>query len=262
MRPFFCQIALCGSTRFRIVWLLTIGILLAPGNGWAGSWRVIPIRLDFNKKTHSGVVSIANDDTVPLTVRVEADQWLQGDEGKDRYIKSDDLIFFPQVLTVGPKEERVVRVGIKTPAIKTEKTYRLFISEDPSARKPQGTGVAIAIRFGVPIFVEPLQKEPQGEIQGLALEQGKAHFSVANTGNVHFRIKTVKATGFDTESRPLFSKDLSAWYVLAGVSRQYDLEIPQESCLQLHTLSVEVTSDDRAPLNQQINVDQAACLRK
>lgn len=248
--------------RRTVIFFILLSIAFS-GVACAGEWRVVPIRLDFDKRTRSGAVSVANDGKDPLTVSVEADEWLQDSTGKDNYAKSSDLIFFPQVLTIGPKEERVIRVGIKVPAITEEKTYRLFITENPGARKSQSTEVAIAIRFGVPVFVEPLQKTSQGEIRSLTLGQGKLHFVVTNTGNVHFRIKAVKVSGLDAGNQPVFSKDLSAWYLLAGATQPYDFEIPPDSCPKLHSLDVEVTSDDLpAPINQQIDVDQASCLRK
>jgi len=227
----------------------------------AGEWRVIPIRLDFDKSTRSGVISIANDGKEPLTVSVEADRWLQDADGKDRYEKSQDLIFFPKVLTIGAKEERVIRVGIKTPAIKEEKTYRLFISEDPGARKPQGNKVAIAIRFGVPIFVKPLQENLQGEIRDVSLEQGTLGFSVANPGNLHFRINNIIVTGTDAAQQQVFTKELTGWYVLAGSSRAYSVEISRETCLKLRDLKLEVKADG-AVFNRNIDVDQASCLSR
>ena len=245
---------LAGCLLFALV---LASLSLSPA-AFAGEWRVIPIRLDFDKGTRSSVISVANDGTKPLTVSVEADQWLQDAKGKDSYAISSDLIFFPKVLTIGPKEERVIRVGIKTPAIKEEKTYRLFISENPGARKPEETGVAIAIRFGVPIFAKPVQETVQGKINNLTLEQGHLRFSVTNFGNVHFRVSTITASGLDAAGNEVFKQQLNGWYVLAGASREYDIEIPQQACRQLHDITLEAKSD-RAEFSQKIDFDQASC---
>lgn len=106
-------------------------LLILPASAFSGQWQVLPIRLDLDQATRSGVLSITNQGKAPLTVDVAASRWLQDATGKDYYEKTDDLIFFPKTLTIAPGKERVIRTGIKVPAVKDENTYRLFIEERP-----------------------------------------------------------------------------------------------------------------------------------
>lgn len=233
-------------------------LLLVPGTARAGDWRVIPIRLDFTQSTRSGVITVNNDADKPLHLAVAADRWSEDAHGKDRYTPSTDLIFFPQQLTVPPKKERVIRVGIKVPAIQNEKTYRLFIREIPGRPDLSDTGVAIAIRFGVPIFAAPVKKTMRLHIGQLTLREGTLGFTLKNTGNVHARIQSIQVSGKNTLKNEDFSKNINGWYLLTGASRPYTLKIPRGVCDTLKTVDVQVKTE-HAEFTGKIDVDKANC---
>jgi len=96
---------------------LLLAIIPLPADA---DWRVIPIRLDFDQKTRSGVVTLSNDGDEAIAFTVDAVEWSQDKAGIDRYTPSEDLVFFPKAITVPPTQERVVRVGIKAPAIQRD----------------------------------------------------------------------------------------------------------------------------------------------
>ena len=109
--------------------------------------------------------------------------------------------------------------GIKIPAAAKEKTYRIFIEEIPGPKKAEGTAVAIAIKFGVPVFVKPLKTEPKGQIEKLSLQKGVFEAIVHNSGNEHFIIKSLTVSGKNSKGEGIFTKELSGWYLLSAVSR-------------------------------------------
>ena len=109
-----------------------------------------PIRLDLGKDAKSSVITVTNEAEEKLNVQMKAMEWSQDADGKDVYTDTSDIIFFPKIMTIEKKEDRIIRVGIKALAVLREKTYRLFVEEIPEPKKAQGTSVAIAIRFGVP----------------------------------------------------------------------------------------------------------------
>jgi fimbrial chaperone protein len=168
--------------------VLLFGALLFSGTVHASGWRVIPIRLDFDQRVRSGVITLSNDSEQNINFSVEAMEWTQDEQGKDQYLPTADLVFFPKVLSINPQEERVIRAGLKVPPVNKEKTYRLFIKEEPQKRENAGTAVSIAVRFGVPVFAKPHREILQGEITRTILDQGKLSIAVRNTGNVHFRL--------------------------------------------------------------------------
>ena len=229
-----------------------------PSVGFSGEFRVTPIRLDFDKGTKTGVITIVNEGDDKLNVQMKAFEWTQNVDGKDQYTETNDIIFFPRIMTLEKKEEKILRAGIRIPATTKEKTYRLFIEEIPEPKKAEGVNVAIAIRFGVPIFVKPLKEEVKGEIEKVDFSKGVLDAFVKNIGNAHFIINSVDIKGKNVKGEEIFSKELSGWYLLSGVSRRYTANIPQEVCKALSRLDIEVKTD-RFKLNGKLDVDQAMC---
>jgi fimbrial chaperone protein len=248
----------CFLIQFYLsIFLLTI--ILFPSYSFAGEWRVTPIRIELDKNAKSGVVTILNEGTEKLNVQMKAMEWTQDSEGKDVYTETEDLIFFPKIMTIEPKEDRILRAGIKIPAVAKEKTYRLFVEEIPEPKKSEGVNVAIAIRFGVPIFVKPLKAEPKGEIQKVELAKGVVSATVKNTGNVHFMINSVNIRGKNDKGEEIFAKDVNGWYLLSDASRIYSVEVPQEICKEISKIDVQVVTD-KLNLNGKADVDKTMCL--
>ncbi len=238
--------------------VLPLFFLLPPSLSFAGTWRVAPIRLELGKAARTGVIKVINDADDRLQVQMNAFEWTEGPDGKDHYAETKDLLFFPKIMVFQKKEERILRVGIRMPAVATEKAYRLYIEEIPSPSKAKGTSVAIAIRFGVPIFVEPLKAEARGEIESIGMDNGVLAAKVKNPGNVHFTIQSIVVKGNSKSGEELFSKELSGWYLLAGASRLYSTKIPPDKCRTTATIDVEVKAD-RFTLPGKLNVDRSMC---
>jgi fimbrial chaperone protein len=227
-----------------------------------GAWRVIPIRIDFDQKTRSGVVTLNNDGEEAVSFTVDAAEWSQDESGQDVYSPTADLTFFPKQLTIPPNQERVVRAGIKAPGGTREMTYRLFIKEVAKPNQTEETAVAVAIQFGVPIFAKPVREEAKGELTPAITADGQQlDITVANPGNVHFRISTIAISGKDATGKGILSQELSGWYLLAGAARTYTAPLPAEVCRQLKTIEIQVNAD-RTTLNGKIDVDPAKCAAK
>ncbi len=247
-----------GLRRFPPLLLL---LFFLPAAAAAGDWRVTPIRLDLGRDAKSGVITVINESDGRLQVQMTAMEWTQDAEGKDRYEKTEDLLFFPRMMIFDKKEEKILRVGIRVPASVREKTYRLFIEEIPGPRKDQeGTGIAIAIRFGVPIFVHPLKEEPRGAVGPLALSDGTLRIPVANSGNVHFVIQSILVKGKNAKGDEILSKELRGWYLLAGASRVYEAPVPLGVCAELAEVAVDVKTD-KFPLHGQMVADRSMCAK-
>ncbi|GAB4369018.1 MAG: hypothetical protein Kow00128_14850 [Deltaproteobacteria bacterium] len=224
----------------------------------AEGWRVSPIRLELGRQAKSGVVTVTNDSGNRLQLQMKAFSWSQDAEGKDRYEETGEIIFFPKMMIFDKAEEKILRAGIKVPATKTEKTYRLYLEEIPGPRKTEGTAVAIAIRFGLPIFVAPIKEEPKGEIARIGLKKAALDVEVANSGNVHFVIRSITVQGKNGKGEEIFTRELSGWYLLAGARRTYSTEVPPEICPNLAAVDVAVDTD-RFPLSGHLDADPAMC---
>jgi fimbrial chaperone protein len=204
---------------------------------------VAPIRVDLGLDARSGAVTVFNESDDRLQLQMKASEWTQDAEGKDRYGETGDILFFPRIMIFDKKEERILRVGIKGPPGAKEKAYRLFLEEIPEPSKARGASVAVAIRFGLPVFVKPAKEAPGGEIGALSMSAGVVSATVENRGNVHFTIQTVLFSGKSAGGEVIFAKEVPGWYLLAGASRTYSADVPPERCGELAGIDVEVKAD-------------------
>lgn len=236
---------LSSKLKFIPVFIFTVVLLLMivfSTIAIAAQWQVVPISLDLGRKTKSGVITVRNTGDEVLQVSVMAKEWLQDEAGKDQYVDTSNLIFFPKVLQIKPNSERVIRVGIKAPAIKQEQTFRLYIKEAVSPLK-RSSQVAVALQFGAPIFVQPLEENIAGEITDIELTDGKINFSVKNLGNTHFRTTRIDVIGKDISGQQLFNQELKGWYVLAGAAQHHEALIPLKVRSLLKTFEIKIVTD-------------------
>lgn len=238
--------------------LLLLLQLTLPVSALSGEWRVTPIRLDLGKDAKSGAVTIINESDGRLQLQMAAFEWTQDTDGKDRYEETDDILFFPRIMIFDRKGEKILRAGIKGPPSAKEKTYRLFAEEIPEPRPAEGAQVAIAVRFGIPIFVKPGKEDLRGEVSELTLTGGTASGTVRNPGNVHLLVRAVHFRGKDGSGREIFSKELGGWYLLAGAERTYSADLPAEICREVARVDVEVRTDTLA-FAGTLGVDPSMC---
>lgn len=203
----------------------------------------------------SAAVTVVNDDDQPLRLQLKLMVWTQDAAGRDVYTESDELIYFPKLLSVQPRDRRLVRVGLKTPAGATERTYRLFLDELPDSAQPSASGLSFSVRFALPIFLPAADSHPRGAIESIALEDGKLRIVVANAGNQNFRI-----TSLAVHSATGFAAELAGWYLLPGARRVHTMEIPAEACRSLRRLDVTVKTD-KLSLEGGLDVEPRMCGR-
>lgn len=246
MSPFKIQ------TLHRLGGFLLALAFLPPAG--AGQFGVSPIRIELDRGARSGAITVANDEQADsLRVQLRLFEWTQDATGKDDYREAEDLIYFPRLMTLEKGEQKLVRVGLRTPTLEREKTYRLFIEELPAPPTPGGARVAIAVRFGVPIFVKPPKEEIRGEIEKLDMAKGVLRVGVRNSGNVHFTIKSITAA-----SGEAFSKETPGWYLLAGAAREYAIELPASACTKLKQIDVTMKAD-QLELKGTLDVNASMC---
>jgi fimbrial chaperone protein len=228
----------------------------------AGEFTINPLRLSLDRATRSAEVTVRNDDVAPLRMQLEAMSWRQDADGKDQYEPAQDLVFFPKAMEIPPGESRIVRVGVRAAPVSREEAYRLFLEELPpptSEAAPPGTSLRIFLRVGVAVFVAPAQGKPAGEITRLDFNRGVAEWSVANTGNEHFRTDAVELSGVSRDGTRVFVQQFPERYFLAGAVKTMRFEIPRETCRQVTSLEASVAGDSLG-LKRRLDVDPARCL--
>lgn len=224
----------------------------------AGDFGVSPIRIELDRATKSALVTVTNDDSKPLAFQARALEWTQDEKGADRYTETTDLVYFPQQFKIAPNESRVVRLGYKVPAAQNEKTYRLFIEELADAkREPTQTGIAVTLRFGVPVFSRPAAARSSGDAE-LTVSARNVRALLKNTGNVYFRPDSVRLLGLGAGGDTLFDQTLDGWYLLAGAQRPYSFTLPPDICPKLRTLRLEAPVD-KMPLRAERTLEPEDC---
>jgi fimbrial chaperone protein len=247
------------------------GILfLLPYLAMAGSFTVIPIKVYLEKEKKTATIRVRNNAQEKVTVQVRAVEWRQDEEGRDKFTSTKEIIFFPKIFTIEPDEERVVRIGYQGEWPLREKTYRIFLRELP-VEKPGGTALKMALRIGMPLFISPTNKIEKVEIEKVSIEEIKPPeekkvepaspktmlvVRVKNSGNVHLSLKKIKATGLDESGGEVFSKEVTGWYVLAGRSRPFAIEISPEEFQNSRVIKVRVETKTSC-VDAELEVDRA-----
>ena len=232
----------------RRILLLVVMLLLAPLGARAASFQVNPIRMTLSTAHATDVLRVTNVSDTPTVVQMQIVAWSQED-GKDVYTKSRALLATPPIFTVAPGSLQVVRVGLRgAPDAKQETCYRLFLTEVPPAPTAGFRGVQIALRLGIPVFVEPavataaILQWSAKRLSGRELE-----ISAANTGNAHVEILklTVAEKG---RSAPLTQE--FGGYILPGAERAWTLKLAAPLAANA---PLEITADtDRGSFHAQL----------
>lgn len=228
----------------------------------AGEFVVSPVRVDLGPASRSAAIKVRNDGKEKIGFQLEAMEWRQDAGGKDQYLPTQELVFFPKIMSVEPGDESVIRVGAKTPVVETEKTYRLFIQELPGAasRAPENAAAQVnfLIRFGAPVFVAPVKPQDSLAIDNVALLKGALSLSARNGGNRHQIFQGIHLKGADAAGKEVYALTLTDRYLLAGASKAFSADIPAAQCALLASLSVEVKTDKLSAV-RKLDVTPSMC---
>ncbi|KKK75635.1 hypothetical protein LCGC14_2871750 [marine sediment metagenome] len=220
----------------------------------AGTFGVSPLRLEMSGAVRTGLITVTNNGDDMMRFQVEASAWTQDKQGRDTYSRTTDLHYYPRILEIKPGQ-----AGVKIPAVKKEKTYRIFIRELPKKDDPSGAAkVTVYMRFGVPVFVKPPNIVNSGELSDISLEGGDLSMRVKNSGNVHFKIGTIGIRGLSADGAPVFSNTINGWYILEGASRIYNTTVQPELCAGTSTLNILVDTD-QDDFSGSLKVDESKC---
>jgi len=239
-----------GTTAFRWRDRLALALavwLAAAGSAAAGSFSLAPIRIEMDKGRATGVVTLHNDADVPVTIQIEAVAWTQPEDG-DRYVPTHDLIVTPPVFVVPPKSDQIVRVA-RRPAADTgsEIPYRLFFQEVPDTTPQSGTGLRIALRVGVPVFVAAAGAAPDLAFAAEMAADGSVAITAANHGRAH-----VQVTDFEVraENGVALGAVSGSRYLLPGSATRWTLK-PAAGETPSGTLKIQGHSD-RGPIAAEV----------
>lgn len=152
---------------------------------FASSIGVSPIRVDLSAEQRVGSITITNSSNQPKTIQLRLFAWQH--QGQDTALtQTKDLLAAPPIAVIPAQKSQIVRVGMRIEPDQTiEKSYRLMIEELPPR---QNSGVAIALKISLPIFVKPIA-HAQAELSWLIETRGtEQYLRVDNSGTAHAKI--------------------------------------------------------------------------
>ena len=131
--------------------------VVAPGLAAAANWEIDPVRIELTQQQQTAAITLKNTSDQPTSLQVQVVAWSQID-GKDVYTPSRELLVSPPIVTIPPKGEQIIRAALRRPAdANNELSYRIHLQELPPAPTPGFMGVNVAMRVGLPVFVESLK---------------------------------------------------------------------------------------------------------
>ncbi len=245
-----------------VVFCLYLGLCVLQTEAARGSaFRVTPIQVVLGRSQASALLTVINESQEPLSFQVSAFAWTQGPKGEIQLAPTNDVVFFPSLLTIEARKEAKVRLGLTAAAGAVERTYRIFFEElkpVESASKAPGSQVRVLTKMGIPVFLEPVKASWSGKLGGIAVAAGRLRFAVRNTGNVHFSLLTVHVVGADQGGAKVLDQQAEGWYVLPGGVREYEIDLSPAECAALRTVTVEAKTD-RGMLSGRGNVSGSDC---
>lgn len=199
------------------------GSMVAGAQG--GSLTVTPVVVTLDDKTRSAALTVKNEGNEARVIQTELLRWTQKN-GADEQTPSRDILVNPPMATLQPGQTQTVRVGLKREADHAQElAYRLYLTEVPPPSE-HFTGMRIALRLGVPVYVSPTAR-PSARLGWRAARaaNGALLLTVLNDGNRHLRVDSFKV--IDTGTGRSLGASLSAPFtLLAGQGRRYSLALP------------------------------------
>jgi fimbrial chaperone protein len=245
----------------RLHLLVSLGLALCQaGRASAAGINVSPVQLHLSKDESKSQLDVKNDGAEPTRFQLSVMVWNEDPVKGMQLTPTQDIVFFPTLLTLKPGEQRAVRVGALPQQFGlVEKTYRLFVEELPAAEKPgQSSQVRVLTRVGIPIFLAPSRKLETSQVD-LKLAPPGVEADVRNTGNVHLRVMNLTLKAFDAAGAPLLEKTQQGWYVLANGHKAYRFDVPEGTCAKVRRLIVSVHTDDERTISQALDSPTGTC---
>ncbi len=142
-----------------------------------------------------------------------------------------------------------------------EKTYRIFVEElPPTGEAAAGSAVRVLTKMGIPIFVRPAKETATASLGELGVRDGALHFTLRNTGTVHFVPQAITVRGLGADGQSVFEQELAAWYVLPGGRRDFDVAMSAADCGRAASVVVEIGLGSTA-LKESLQTPGGACVR-
>jgi fimbrial chaperone protein len=189
----------------------------------AGTFTISPLRVELSAEAATAAVTVRNEEDMPALIQVDTQLWTQA-SGEERLEATHDVLVSPAVFTLPPKGSQLVRVALRRdPDGARELSYRLILQEVPPEASPEFTGLRVALRLSVPVFVSPaITAKPDLAWSAARNGRGAIVLRADNSGGAHARVLSFTLTPESGQGPVL--QDSVATYVLPGQYRTWTLK--------------------------------------
>ena len=205
--------------------LIGILVLVAGVNAYGASLLVRPTTVILAGTDSAATVTITNSGQEAVNAQLRIFNWTQ-DQNQDQLEQSTSVVASPPMLTLPAGQSQTVRlVRVSTERPKAEESYRLIVDEITDRKAAQATsGVAIALRYSVPVFVMPNPAEPARATVKATMSANTLVLDVSNRGRSHAQISNVTLSYPDGSTHVVNAGLIG--YVLPDEQRQWKLDLP------------------------------------
>lgn len=236
--------------RSALIGVVFLGVLSVLGARTArADFSIIPVTISLTPEKATELLTLHNPGAQTVRLQLSVYNWDQRPDGQFKLTPTDDLVFYPPIVTIEPREDRIVRVGAAVPFGEAEKTYRVLAEELPPPPEPAAPGAAKQVRSRVvvlarvylPVFLLPSAVVHAESITATGIQNGRLSFRLKNDGNLHVIAGGPKVDGFGAGGKLAFHRQtLRGSYLLASEYLDYQFDIPNPECREIHKLAIEV----------------------
>ncbi|MDP9010023.1 MAG: fimbria/pilus periplasmic chaperone [Pseudomonadota bacterium] len=215
--------------RTLAVALLISAAMVAPAS--ASTFNISPIRAELTNSHRTEALTITNAEDSPVVVQVRVVVWSQKG-GTEQLDDTRELLATPPVLQIAANSQQIVRVALRRePDPALELTYRVIFEEVPQAAPKDFTGLRVALRLSIPVFVAPAHGSANAEVAWALrwLANGQLELAATNNGSGHLQITDFEAQ-FPGSLMPL--RGVTSKYVLPGSRMSWTLTPPADATKQ------------------------------
>jgi fimbrial chaperone protein len=211
--------------------------LAGVGSCTAATFQISPVTASLSTGHRIAAFVVRNTSDKATTIQLRTVSWSQAN-GEDAFASTQEILATPPISTIPPGGRQIVRVGIlHEQPDRTERAYRLFVREVPSAPTTGKTGLRVVLEMSLPIFVEPaVMGSPRLSWSATRPDDRHVRIQVRNEGTRHVHLAHVQLQAAHGQKLPI-SPDPA--YVLPGSSHTWLVDAP----VTMQALTLTATND-------------------
>jgi fimbrial chaperone protein len=232
--------------------MLTLGIV---AGAQASTLSISPVIVTLDEKTQTAALTLKNESSESRVIQTELLRWTQKN-GEDIHAPSRDILVNPPIATLRPGQTQIIRIGLNRKVDNNQElAYRLYVSEVPPPPKEGFTGLRIALRLGLAVFVSPRAELTEKlEWKAVRNPKGTLQLTLRNNGNQRVRLTALEVRD-PGNNQQLAELRQSQFTLLAGQARQVSLSLP--TSWQGRQLSL-VAATEKGMVETKAKLEQAA----